>query len=792
MRNTGSSSFLNRIRLLGLKKRAKQIVALEETYCRLTDEELVGQTRRFQQRLAEGASLDDLLVEAFATVREACFRVLQQRPYLVQVMGGLALHQGYIAEMRTGEGKTLTATMPLYLHALLGKGAILVTPNDYLALRDGKEMGQVYQFLGLSVGIGVSEQDEELSIDEKKKIYQADITYTTSAGLGFDYLSDNLASSAEDKFMRPFHYVIVDEADALLLDNAQTPLIISGFPRVQSNLFHLCNQFVLTVKEGEDFIFDAEKKEIYLTAQGNAYAEEYFDIDDLYSGSHWELNRHIQLALRAHYLYRKNIDYLVRENEIQLLDHRTGRVLEGTRLQSGIHQAIETKEKVKLTKETRAVGSVTYQSLFNLFPNIAGMSGTARQAQEELIETYRLPVVEIPTNQPIQRIDYPDKIYTTLPEKLYATIRLVKELHAKGQPVLMISATVEITQIYSKLLLREGISHSTLTADNIAKEALIIQEAGQVGAVTCATIMAGRGTDIKLGPGAAELGGLAVIGTERMPNSRMDWQLRGRAGRQGEPGMSQFFVSLEDELLLSHGPEWVKRYFQRHKDEESSRELTARRFRRALRHAQVKNEDQARQSRQFTVEYDESLRIQRQAVYALRNRLIFQQDELTDTIDSLVERRFQTFIAQTPRRTKEVLHRYILEHLTYEMKTLPEDLDVSDDQEVKEFLHGLFQGEMAEKMELLQTRAGKEEFYRLAVLKAIDEAWVEEVDTLQQLKGVMASRTLVQRNGLYDYYKESLYSYQQMKEQMEEKVLRYLMLSRVNLSADGSYSIYFI
>ncbi len=431
MKLRNNTSILNKYRLFKIRRITKKIIKLESEYRQMTDEELSGQTIKFKERLAQGETLDDLLVEAFATVREACYRILGQFPYEVQVMGGIALHQGCIAEMRTGEGKTLTATMPLYLNALMGKGAILVTTNAYLAVRDGEEMGKVYQFLGLTVGIGAKEEEDtdtnQDSEEDRESVYMADITYTTSATLGFDYLSNNLASSAEGKFLRDFNYVIVDEADAVLLDSAQTPLIISGFPRVQSNLFDICNQFILTLKEGEEFFFDPDKKEVYLTDKGNDYAESYFDIDELYSSESWELNRHINLALRAHYLYRKNFDYVVQDDEIKLLDNRTGRVLEGTRLQSGIHQAIETKEKVKKTKESRAMGSVTYQSLFNMFPKIAGMTGTGHQAEDELIETYHVPVVSIPTNKPTQRIDYPDKIYATLPEKLYATIEMVKK-----------------------------------------------------------------------------------------------------------------------------------------------------------------------------------------------------------------------------------------------------------------------------------------------------------------------------------------------------------------------------
>ncbi|HEM2729038.1 TPA: accessory Sec system translocase SecA2 [Streptococcus suis] len=796
MKVKANSSFLNQVRLFKIKRIAKKILQLETQYHELSDEELANQTVYFKERLEQGETLDDLLIEAFATVREASFRVLGQLPYEVQVMGGIALHQGCIAEMRTGEGKTLTATMPLYLNALTGKGAILVTTNDYLATRDGEEMGKIYQFLGLTVGLGAKEEDE--NTEDKKgraSVYEADITYTTSSILGFDYLSHNLASSPEGKILRDFNYVIVDEADAVLLDSAQTPLIISGSPRVQSNLFDICNQFILTLKEGEEFFFDPDKKEVYLTDKGNDYAESYFDIKDLYTSESWELNRHINLALRAHYLYRKNFDYVVQDDEVKLLDNRTGRVLEGTRLQSGIHQAIETKEKAKKTKESRAMGSVTYQSLFNMFPKIAGMTGTGHQAEDELIETYHVPVISIPTNKPIQRIDYPDKIYTTLPEKLYATIEMVKELHEKGQPVLLISGTVEITQIYSKMLLQEGIPHSTLTANNVAKEALIIQEAGQYGTVTCATIMAGRGTDIKLGKGVAELGGLAVIGTERMPNSRMDWQLRGRSGRQGEPGMSQFFVSLEDELLVRNGPDWVKKYFKKNNHENRNnygQPLKSGRFNRALTHAQTKSEDGAISSRRFTIEYDESMRIQRNKVYALRDRLMTEQENLAEKVSAIVKAVIEDYLQEYPNRTSSQVRRYILDNYTYSLKTMPDGFSAKKDKHVKKLIYSLFEKEMAKKTSIVQTHEGMSEFYRLAVLKAIDEAWIEEVDTLQQLKGVITTRSTAQKGSVSEYYKESLRSYKEMTRQIQQKIVRNIMLSTIEVDKEGRFSIYFV
>ena len=646
-------SFINTIKLRRLRQKLVKINALEESMSRLSDEELKNKTEEFKNRLKIGETLDDILIEAFAAIREADRRILGMFPFDVQVLGALALHEGTIVEMKTGEGKTLTATLPLYLNALEGKGTILVTTNDYLARRDAIDMGEVYRFMGLTVGVGVFDDDEEVDSNRKKKIYSSDILYTTSTALGFDYLIDNLAGNAEDKFLRPFNYVIVDEADAVLLDSAQTPLIIAGSPRVQSNLYDTADQFIRTLRKEQEFKFLKDEKIIFLTDEGIRYAEKYFNIPNLYGEEYFELNRHINLALRAHYLFKKDIDYVVTEDTVELLDNRTGRVLEGTRLQSGIHQAIETKEKVKKSKDSRAIASVTYQSLFNMFPKLSGMTGTGKIAENELISTYGVSVVVLPTNTPIQRLDYSDKIYTTLPEKLFATLEFVKEIHEKQQPILLISGTVDIAEIYSRMLLQERIPHNVLTAKNIAKEALIIAEAGQKGAVTVATSLAGRGTDIKLGQGVAELGGLAVIGTERMPNSRIDWQLRGRAGRQGDPGLSQFFVSLEDELIMNYANKRLKKYFEKQNriDRKNyGKPLISKRFSRIVAQAQQKSEDKSESARQNTIKFDESLKSQRKKIYHLRDQLIYGEVKLRDRLDKLMREYIEMYIED---------HRYI-------------------------------------------------------------------------------------------------------------------------------------
>ena len=790
-------SFINTIKLRRLRKKLVKINALEESMSRLSDEELKNKTEEFKNRLRTGETLEDILIEAFAAIREADRRILGMFPFDVQVLGALALHDGTIVEMKTGEGKTLTATLPLYLKALEGKGTILVTTNDYLARRDAIDMGEVYRFMGLTVGVGVFDDDEEVDSNRKKKIYSSDILYTTSTALGFDYLIDNLAGNAEDKFLRSFNYVIIDEADAVLLDSAQTPLIIAGSPRVQSNLYDTADQFIRTLRKEQEFKFLKDEKIIFLTDEGIRYAEKYFNISNLYGEEYFELNRHINLALRAHYLFKKDIDYVVTEDAVELLDNRTGRILEGTRLQSGIHQAIETKEKVKKSKDSRAIASVTFQSLFNMFPKLSGMTGTGKIAENELISTYGVSVVVLPTNTPIRRLDYSDKIYTTLPEKLFATLEFVKEIHEKQQPILLISGTVDIAEIYSRMLLQEGIPHNVLTAKNIAKEALIIAEAGQKGAVTVATSLAGRGTDIKLGTGVAELGGLAVIGTERMANSRIDWQLRGRAGRQGDPGLSQFFVSLEDELIMNYANQRLKKYFEKQNriDRKNyGKPLVSKRFSRIVAHAQHKSEDKSESARQNTIKFDESLKSQRKKIYHLRDQLIYGEVKLRDRLDKLMREYIEIYIEDNRHigLNQNDLKRFILENFTYQLRSLPTSLDLANSKQVKDYLFYLYQLEMERKSKQLKTDSKVEEFIRLSILRAIDECWIQQVDHLQQLKTFVSMRQIAQRDSISEYLRESLESYEEMGKEVKHAIVKNVMLSTIEGKIDDGLSIYFV
>lgn len=769
-----------------LNRKLKQINRLAPQMAALTDEQLQHKTVEFKERLAQKATLDEILPEAFAAIREAAKRVLGMFPYDVQVLGGIIMHGGNIAEMKTGEGKTLTAVMPLYLNALSGKSTILVTPNEYLAQRDASEMGPLYEFMGLSLGCRAGEEQEEFKPHDKRYIYQQDIVYTTNATLGFDYLIDNLAETVDKKFMPEFNYVIIDEADAILLDSAQTPLIISGAPRVQSNLYGLVDNFILTLEEDQAYKLDEKRESVWLTPAGIAEAEQYFSVPKLYDGTHTELIKHINLALRAHLLFENGKDYVVRDGEVVLLDDKDGRILEMTKLQGGQHQALEAKEHVKITHNMRAMASITYQNLFKLFQKRAGMSGTAKTAEDELIEVYQMKVLPVPTNNPVQRIDEPDEVYLTLPEKLRASMEVVKKLHAKGQPLLIATGSVELSEIYSELLLAEMIPHSVLNAYNDAKEAQIIKEAGQKGSVTVATLMAGRGTDIKLGPGVKELGGLAVIGTEKMLNERMELQLRGRAGRQGDPGYSKFFVSLEDEVVQKNSAKRIEKYWRKHKDQPSNRPLRSK-YRKIVASAQVASDNSARKQRQLTLAFDESVKTQREKVYHQRDEFIFQADEFDYDVLALIEADVDEFLRQSGT-TKAQIERYIFDNISYEAHFLPEEVDNA---QAKETILQLARTELERKADILKDPVQLRNFYRLCLLKAIDTSWIEEVDTLEQLKNLITARTSAQRNPVYEYHFEAKRAYQAMQANLRRLALQNLLLSTITVKKDGSLDIYF-
>lgn len=789
----------NFFHILRLKKILAKVKSFEKEMASLSDLDLQKKTDEFKKRLADGENLNQMLPEAYAVVREADKRILGMFPYDVQVLGAIVLHEGNVAEMATGEGKTLTATMPLYLNALSGQGAMLVTPNSYLALRDAEEMGPVYRFLGLTIETAVrADESKPLETKEKRRIYQADILYTTNSALGFDYLIENLAENKKNQFLREFNYVIIDEIDSILLDSAQTPLIISGAPRVQSNFYDMMDTLVQTLYEDEDYCYDDEKNEVWLTQKGIREAESFLGLNHLFSKENQELVRHLNLALRAHTVYKKDQDYVVRQSEneaeVVLLDRATGRLMELTRLQGGQHQAIEAKEHVKLTQETRAMASITYQNLFKLFRKLSGMTGTGKVVESEFLETYSMSVIKIPTNRPVIRRDYPDQIYQTLPEKVFASLDEVKHYHVKGNPLLIFTGSVEMSEIYSSLLLREGIAHNLLNANNAAREAQMIAESGQFGAVTVATSMAGRGTDIKLGPGVAELGGLVVIGTERMENHRIDLQIRGRSGRQGDPGISKFFISLEDDLLKKWGPDWIKNFYRDYSSEDFENNpilLKQRRFKRLVSRAQKASESNAKLSRRLTLEYAQSMKIQRELTYAERNRLLEDTNEMEEEVNRVLEYVIQQVAYEQSFENRADFYRFILHHFSNRAERIPQEFNIHSPKEVSYLLQSIAEQELLAKKSYLKSDKLYSQFQRLAILKAIDENWVEQVDYLQQLRTALSGQHFSMKNPLVEYYQEAYDGFEYMKERMKHQIVKNLLMSELALNPKGEVVMYF-
>lgn len=779
MKQTNKIRKLQRI-LNRIKKYKSKIAAM-------TDEQLADMTRVFRERLAQGVSLDELLPEAYAVICEADYRILGKFPYDVQILGGIALHQGYLAEMNTGEGKTLTATMPLYLNALTGKSTILVTTNEYLVLRDAEEMGQVYSFMGLTVAAGVrARQDEKISNDEKREIYNADIVYTTHSALGFDYLFNNLVTSAEDRFMREFYYVIIDEADFVLLDSAQTPLVISGAPRVQSNLYEMADFFVKTLEEDRDY--EVEEKKVWLTDQGVRYAEQYFGIDNFYGREYFEINRHVTLALRAHMLFAKEKEYVVAENEeIRLLDSGSGRMMPGVKLRGGQHQALEVKEHLKVSQENRSVASVTYQNLFLLFPKMAGMSGTIADASDELRDVYGVDVLVVPPNCPVIRKDLPDRVFQDADSQFRAAIDAACAVHSTGQPVLLVVSTIAETELVSKLLTNQKIPHNVLNANNAFWEADIIKEAGQMNAVTVATAMAGRGTDIKLGEGVEELGGLAIIGVGRMNNIRQERQARGRAGRQGAPGNSRFYISLEDEIVTDYGAPYIRKYM------EKGRHFSKGRIHRLICNAQKLCEESAVLFRRQALNYDEVMQKQRQLIYSMRDELLDGGRIGKERLLQIAENNIQTFVSGFSGKqpvSRQAVSRYLLDNISYRMDDISDSV-LQGKESVAQYLRRQVEAALQEQESRIGDDETMEEFVRVATLRALDDAWVEEVDYLQQLQSAVAGRTSAQRNPVFEYRKDALESFGQMEQTVVRNVMRNILLSEVSYDAEGRMQILF-
>ena len=768
-----------------LNKILRRVRSFESAMREHSDEELAHLTVEFKERLQGGESLDDILPEAFAAICEADRRILGMFPFDVQVLGGIALHQGYLAEMNTGEGKTLVATMPLYLNALTGKSTILVTTNEYLALRDAEEMGQVYRFMGLTVAAGVQAKAEErFTNEEKKQIYASDIVYTTHGVLGFDYLLNNLVTSAEDRFLRELYYVIIDEADSVLLDSAQTPLVISGAPRVQSNLYELADFFVSTLVEGRDY--EKEEKKVWLTEEGIKYAESFFQIDNFYGEEYFEINRHVILALRAHVLFEIEKDYMIsKDQELQLLDGGSGRMMQGVKLRGGQHQAIEMKEKLKVSRENRSVASITYQNLFLLFPKMAGMSGTISDAKEELLNVYGEKVIVIPPNRPVQRKDLPDFYFKNAEEQFGQAIERAVAVHRTGQPVLIVVTTIGETELISALLMEQKIPHSVLNANNAFWEADMIKVAGQMNAVTVATAMAGRGTDIKLGEGVRELGGLAVIGIGRMANTRQERQARGRAGRQGDPGSSRFFVSLQDEVVNRNGSKKIEKYIA------GKRHVGKHKVKKLINGSQTIGEEFAVMSRKQAMDYDEVLQRQRTLIYATRDALLDGETLEKKKILEIAEKNIKRFIASQKQLDIHSVSRYILDHISYRLDDELPELSKKPGTTVLQYLMKRVREGLEEQEQKLGSEELMNDFMRVATLRAIDDAWVEQVDYLQQLQSAVSGRSFAQRNPLFEYQKEALESFNKMEDTILKNIIRNILLSNVYVDEEEELRILF-
>ena len=762
-------------------KIADRIEALENEYAALSDEELQAKTPDFKSRLEAGESLDDILPEAFATVREASKRILGLFPFRVQLMGGMALHEGNIAEMKTGEGKTLTATMPVYLNALSGKGVHVVTVNEYLATRDAEEMGELYEWLGLSVGLNLNSK----SSAEKREAYESDITYTTNNELGFDYLRDNMVVYKEDMVLRPLSFAILDEVDSILIDEARTPLIISGQANISSSFYTRCDFFVKGLKEDEDYTIDVQTKTISFTEEGIDKAEQAFRTSNLYDVNNQELVHHLDQSLRANYIMLRDIDYVVDEDEVKIVDQFTGRIMEGRRYSDGLHQAIEAKENVEIQKETKTMATITFQNFFRMYEKLAGMTGTAKTEEEEFTEIYNMNVIAIPTNRPMVRDDRDDIIYPTLDSKFRAVVRDIKERYEAGQPILVGTVAVETSELLSQYLKQEGIPHEILNAKNHFREAEIIVNAGQPGSVTIATNMAGRGTDIKLGPGVTELGGLAVIGTERHESRRIDNQLRGRSGRQGDPGVSQFYLSLEDDLMRRAGSDAIQQLLERLKIEGDDAVIQSRMITRQIESAQERIEGNNYDTRRSVLRYDDVMREQREVIYSQREEVILQDKSLNYVTIPMIQRTIDRYVDMYTQEEKaedwnlsylvEFAHTVLLREEGLEEK----DLEGKTAREIRDYLQEIARENYTTQKEELENEEMFLEFEKVVVLRVVDQQWTDHIDEMDQLRQGIGLRSYGQSDPLIEYQQEGYRLFEEMIADVEYEVTRLLLKSRI-------------
>ena len=762
-----------------LEKMADKVFKYEDQMAALTDDQLKAKTVEFKERYQNGESLDSLLYEAFAVVREGAKRVLGLFPYKVQVMGGIVLHHGDVPEMRTGEGKTLTATMPVYLNALSGKGVHVVTVNEYLSERDATEMGELYSWLGLSVGINLAAK----SPMEKKEAYECDITYSTNSEIGFDYLRDNMVVRAENMVQRPLNYALVDEVDSILIDEARTPLIVSGANAVEtSQLYHMADHYVKSLDK-DDYIIDVQSKTIGLSDSGIDKAESYFKLDNLYDIENVALTHFIDNALRANYIMLLDIDYVVsEEQEILIVDQFTGRTMEGRRYSDGLHQAIEAKEGVPIQDETKTSASITYQNLFRMYKKLSGMTGTGKTEEEEFREIYNIRVIPIPTNRPVQRIDHSDLLFASIEAKFKAVVEDVKARYQKGQPVLVGTVAVETSDYISKKLVAAGVPHEVLNAKNHYKEAQIIMNAGQRGAVTIATNMAGRGTDIKLGEGVRELGGLCVIGTERHESRRIDNQLRGRSGRQGDPGESQFYLSLEDDLMKRFGSERLKGVFERLNMSDEA--IESRMLTRQVEAAQKRVEGNNYDTRKQVLQYDDVMREQREIIYAQRYDVITADRDLAPEIQAMIKRTIGRVVDGHARAKQDEKLEAILNFAKYNLfpedSITMEDLSGLSDKAIKEELFQRALKVYDSQVSKLRDEEAVKEFQKVLILRVVDNKWTDHIDALDQLRNAVGLRGYAQNNPVVEYQAEGFRMFNDMIGSIEFDVTRLMMKAQIH------------
>lgn len=781
-----------------IKRTLKKINQLAPVMRKMSDHELQGQTDILRKQIKNGKTLEQVLPLAYATIREADYRILGLYPYDVQVMGAIVMNQGNIAEMKTGEGKTLTATMPLYLNGLMGKGAFLVTPNEYLAERDETQLAPVYEFLGLTVDTAfrkTTDKDKKpLTPADKRRRYGADIVYMTSSDFAFDYLFSNLAGNKDGRyFPKPFNYALVDEVDMVLLDSATSPFVVASAPRVLSKLYKLADDFVTVLVPKLDFLVKRREKAVWLTYHGVRKAERYFSIADLYDSKNRELYRHIALALRAHFFMKRDHDYVVRDGKVILLDETNGRLMKGIQLNTGIQQAVEQKEGVDVTPLRKTAASVTFPSLFGQFNKISGMSGTAKVNENEFINTYGMKVIQIPTNKPVIRKDLPAKIYLTTSDKLLDAINQVVYFHKMGRPVLLVAGSVENSEIISELLLNKGIAHNVLNAFNASREAAIVKDAGQVGAVTVATNMAGRGTDIKLADTVRQKDGLAVIGTEMLPE-RVRLQLAGRAGRQGDPGSSQFYISLEDSFITKAMTGRFQRYY-RHKiaQKRAGRDVTQLhslkvRFSLWMLKNRVAGEEETQRTQ--TNKYEKTLRLQRQTFYQERDKIVDSSD-LRPIVKKWITEGISYLMAEHDNWDEVAIKRLLNHHFTYNVVELRQGL-VNNKENITNYLEKVAQQILDKKAETLITKSQVNEFYRKCLLAAMDNCWTDQVDYLVTLGSYVGPWGLASRDSGYVYNERAYEAYNKMLKKVKIQAVNNLMLSTISLNKKNQLVMQFL